>query len=291
MRGVKLFMKESLPAMIDYIKEVSTPSPEQFKSTSSANADKHDRISVMNALRERKSTMPTLHREALLFLPHLLDIPRHLAVLTSAVVRNSRLQRPRGNSHYSETLWLFTKSCLEVESVALKYVSQLRPRSHGARTQSVTNINTTPQQMFSHVESPQSSPVGLDDDSRRVGKKRLNTRGTRPSTAPSSPETETPWVHAWDNGATNPPLPSSPVDESYAHTTSGLGSMQTHLPLTATNTRRSASPEKNGLLKTSQHDQWSSVRTGDQEGSAGVLDASEDIKKRRRFLPGFLGKR
>ena len=109
--SVKKFVEDRIHAMIDYINEVSTPLPSHDNVSLHASADKHDRIQAMNALRERKSAMPTLHKEALLFLPHLLDIPKHLAILTSAVVRGTRQHRARSPQGTNELLETFTKSC------------------------------------------------------------------------------------------------------------------------------------------------------------------------------------
>ncbi|KAH8120325.1 GTPase activating protein [Phellopilus nigrolimitatus] len=306
MRGVKIFLKDSLPAMIDYIKEVSTPSPEQFRDCSPTSADKHDRIQVMNALRERKPTMPTLHREALLFLPHLLDIPKHLAILTSAVVRSTKYQRGRGPDNLSEPLGSFTRSCLEVEGVALRCVTQLgRPRKHGNRSQSFAHTNSSHHQTFSQAGSSQISPGGPDDNTLYTGKKRMTLRAGRPSTAPSTPDSDRQgsWRN-WDNSVDDSPLPSSPVLESMPRTSSGSG--HAYLPSSSLNAKRSTSLDK---AKSSEENSRNrrrplvsdDTRVGtldptflpaeDASDSVATTDASDDGKKRKRFLPGFLTKR
>jgi len=89
MRGVQDFLKDSLPAMIDYIAVVSTPLGET-SSTYGDGMNRHDRLKVVNSLRQRTKTMTVLDRESVPMLPHLLDIPMHLAIITSAVIRSSR---------------------------------------------------------------------------------------------------------------------------------------------------------------------------------------------------------
>lgn len=285
MKGAKTFIRDSLHAMEDYFKAVSTPSSEHFKSLSPSNPDEHDRICAMNALRERKSTMPTLHREALLFLPHLLDVPRHLAMLTSAVVRSTKYQRAKGSSRYSESLWLFTRSCAEAESTALKYVSQLRPR-HTTRSISVTHASSPHPQTLSQVDSFQSNSTGSDQTTKRNEKKRLTVKTTRPTTVPSTSDTDSPWENYLEYNAANPPLVSSPTGESIARHSSGSGSAQTQLTRTATSTRQTGSLDNDGGPER--------VARGKAEDEGDFVcspDALDDNKKRRRFLPGFLTKR
>ncbi|KAJ7786308.1 GTPase activating protein [Mycena metata] len=91
MRGVKDFLKDSLPAMIDYILVVSTPNRRIESESYSAEdpSERHDRLAVVNALRQRTSQMPVLNRESIP-MPLIPDIPKQLAIITSAVIRNSR---------------------------------------------------------------------------------------------------------------------------------------------------------------------------------------------------------
>ncbi|KAL5534237.1 hypothetical protein ACEPAG_699 [Sanghuangporus baumii] len=277
MRGVKIFLQNSLSAMIDYINVVSVPNPEQFKISSPTNTDKHDRICVMNALRERKSTMPTLHREALLFLPYLLDIPKHLAVLTSAVVRNARYQRSRGLSQTNESLRQFTKCCLEVENVALKYVSQLRPRTHGVRSQTITYVNSAHQAPASGTSS---QGLSLNEGSKRTGKRRLTARMPRASSPPSTPDIVSVSNTHLESNSNSPPLPSSPADEVIPRNSLGAGSARTQLTLTATRTRQSISLDGDETR-----------RAGDEGISTHTSEAPDETKKRKGFFRGFLTKR
>src|ERR1700744_1149782 len=92
MRGVKSFLVDRLPEMFEYILVVSTPRPEEPPQTQSEEA--HVRSRAVRALHERKKSMPELHRETIPHLPHFLDIPRHLAIITSSVSRYSRTSPP-----------------------------------------------------------------------------------------------------------------------------------------------------------------------------------------------------
>ena len=64
MRGVKDFLTDSLQAMIDYIIIVSTPEPGSKAPSTPSTSDKHERLRIMHALRQRSLNAPVLHREA-----------------------------------------------------------------------------------------------------------------------------------------------------------------------------------------------------------------------------------
>jgi hypothetical protein len=85
MRGVQEFLKDSFHGMIDYISIVSTP----VEGVPIGIDDKSRHIRhVTSDLRQRTRTMAVLNRESIPALPHLLDVPRHLACISSAVIRN-----------------------------------------------------------------------------------------------------------------------------------------------------------------------------------------------------------
>ncbi|EPQ60641.1 Rho GTPase activation protein [Gloeophyllum trabeum ATCC 11539] len=129
MRGVKNFLTSSLPAMIDYILVVSTLESEKARGPYQYSPDRHERLHVMNSLQRRGPGMPLLHREAIPLLPHLLDIPRHLAIITSAVIRHSRsYPRQSSNDPAEAPLDAFCARCFEIEQRALHRVSHLAAR-------------------------------------------------------------------------------------------------------------------------------------------------------------------
>ncbi|KAI0275066.1 Rho GTPase activation protein [Gloeopeniophorella convolvens] len=115
MRGVMSFVEEKLPEMLDYILVVSTPGPKETPQPQSEEAQ--DRYRAIKALQERKQAMYDLQREAIPPLPHFLDIPRHLAIVTSSIVRSARsLPVPQ-----DPDLADLYERCRDVEQQALYY--------------------------------------------------------------------------------------------------------------------------------------------------------------------------
>jgi hypothetical protein len=138
MRGVKDFLKDSLPGMIDYILVISTPVPDPYGAYpgpygpyTGPSEDRRNRLNIVDALQQRGATMPVLFREAVPLLPHLLDVPRHLAVVASAVIRASKgkQQRRKPSQPIDAQLDAFIARCFEVEETALHRVSQLASRA------------------------------------------------------------------------------------------------------------------------------------------------------------------
>ncbi|KAG7099214.1 hypothetical protein E1B28_001081 [Marasmius oreades] len=173
MVGVKDFLKESIPAMIDYLLIVSTPGPEDTRNGTSRSSD-HDHTKVVNSLQKRMSTMPVLYREAIPVLPHLLDPARHLAVITSAVIRTSRTYLSDTNAQESRDSPLeeLYSRCVEVEEKALYRVSQLAAQL-SANQRKVPKGNET-ETTFAFSPSSPTTPTSPH-----------STKSERPSTAPS----------------------------------------------------------------------------------------------------------
>jgi hypothetical protein len=125
MRGVKSFLEEKIPEMLDYIFVVSTPSP---KEASQQPSEAHVRSRAIRVLQERKQGMSDLQRESI---PHeqcFVDVPRHLAIITSEIVRHSRDVSPQDS-----TISDLFRRCRDVERRALYYVSRhSAPRGGGA---------------------------------------------------------------------------------------------------------------------------------------------------------------
>jgi len=135
MRGVKDFVTNNLAAMIDYIVVVSNPVPDQYVTLPVAGAlDPRDRTHIYDSLHERLPTLPLLYRESVPLLPHLLDVPKHLATLASAVVRST--QRPTtagGMANGRETarepeVKRLVDLAMQVETAALHAVGRLAPK-------------------------------------------------------------------------------------------------------------------------------------------------------------------
>ncbi|KAF8898740.1 Rho GTPase activation protein [Infundibulicybe gibba] len=185
MRGVKDFLRDRVPAMIEYLDLVSSPANDPGSLYPRAT-DRHDRLNVVNSLRQRERTMPVLDREAIPLLPHLLDIPRHLAIITSAVIRNSRGFCSNDSSDPGDqVLKDFCSQCFEVEEHALLRVSQLATKISSDRrplaSASWTQVSTPPVSPDHSMSFPVFSPTP----------KRRPHKSSRPSTAPSSSETDT----------------------------------------------------------------------------------------------------
>jgi hypothetical protein len=170
MRGVKDFLQDSRPAMIDYLVVVSTPS----KDVRQAKVpERLPRTNVAHVLRERETEMPVLYKESIPVLPHMLDIPRHLAVITSAVIRSSRAYREEAKNGQSidKSLEDFCARCFEVEEQALQRVSQLAAQLSASHRRPAASVDWTAQTPVSGLDS---SPSDSDPP-----------KSPRPSTAPS----------------------------------------------------------------------------------------------------------
>ncbi|KAG1841167.1 hypothetical protein C8R48DRAFT_781478 [Suillus tomentosus] len=127
MRGIKDFLKQNLP-MVDYILVVSTPIPLDPCSPHPGHpAHSHQRLNVISLLHERSTTMPVLERESIPLLPHVLDIPRHLARITSSVLRSARSADPKDKSSEGDNQHLsgLCAHCFDLEDQSLTRVSQL----------------------------------------------------------------------------------------------------------------------------------------------------------------------
>jgi hypothetical protein len=153
MRGIRNCLERNTVTMIDYLACVSSL-PDQFSPAANSSSflsgpDKHERLHVINSLRERLTgpgnTIPTLYKDAIPLLPYALDVPKHLAILSSAVVRNARtgaspgLYGTRGGSAGvgatpatattddagGWSLKRFSDLCFDVEAQALKSVAML----------------------------------------------------------------------------------------------------------------------------------------------------------------------
>ena len=172
--------------MIDYIVVVSTPLSEAPSSTNYPGDDmnRHDRINVANALRQRTKGMTVLDREAVPILPHLLDVPKHLAIITSAVIRSSRdlSARPRTGDAIDNVVDDFCSRCFEVEEDALSRVSQLATRlATESRRPSVPDISMAQDNEIPH--SPLATVTSTVISTQPPVSRRR--KSSRPSTAPS----------------------------------------------------------------------------------------------------------
>jgi hypothetical protein len=148
MRGVQDFLKDSVPAMIDYLASVSSPIGDTPLSNLAYDAIRLDRLDVVHALRQRSQRMTVLDKESIPILPHLLDIPKHLAIVTSEIIRSSKNYRSRPKAKDDITDLVveeFRFVCFEVEEEALRRVSQLATKLAEGRRPSILEVpSTTP---------------------------------------------------------------------------------------------------------------------------------------------------
>lgn len=192
MRGVKNFLQKNLSAMVDYILVVSTPIHDTCNPRSGHPAFSHQRLEVVNSLHQRGSTIPILEREAIPLLPHVLDIPRHLACVSSSLMRSARLVGSKVNSVENDHLSDLCSRCFEVEEITLQRVSQLATvQSHPVALRWDV---LRPHLLDETRHSPPSptSPIG-----------HARSQSFRPSTAPSSSDRPLP--------PSSYPLPDSPL--------------------------------------------------------------------------------
>ncbi|KAH8997302.1 Rho GTPase activation protein [Lactarius akahatsu] len=172
MRGVKSFLEERLPEMFEYILVVSTPGPEESPQTQSEDAQAGCR--AVRALHERKKSMSDLQRDIIPQLPHFLDVPRHLAIITSSVSRYSRNSPPPQDPILAD---LFSQ-CQDVEQQALSDVSrQIAPHVGGPIT--THPLASSEPSLPSAISSCETIPLSLGNSSR------MPSSYSRPMTAPS----------------------------------------------------------------------------------------------------------
>ncbi|KAL1719474.1 GTPase activating protein [Schizophyllum commune] len=269
MRGVKDFLSDSRPAMIDYLLVVSA-APDESYGPSTSSPERHARLNIMHCLRTRGAHMSVLQREAIPILPHLLDIPRHLAIIASSVVRHSREFREaaaHGKDGERAPMDELCACCLQVEETALQRVSQLVSRvsveQHG--------------QVRTHVAMPSASTVmstssSNDSPPASLRSKSKQRKMQRPSTAPSSPDTEdSPRRRMFCD-----PLPPSPV-RRYSP------SSEVHARPTAESTYR-----RPPHIRATSTDSIPSKASHDGAGSPSRMDYADELKPRRGLWRGIL---
>ncbi|KAI0094892.1 Rho GTPase activation protein [Irpex rosettiformis] len=201
MRAVRDFLVSSSPKMQEYLDAVSSKSSGAIEgSRSLSSAQRHDRKRLIHVVRHRGRSAPTLNREAIPALPQMIDLPKHLAVITSIVVRHTRRTLPTRTGAPGDRIFDdFCQKCLEVEEQALIRVSQLA--SHGKARR---KLSSTADLTF--LREPPDSPISPRSMQHRERKsslqgegRKLRRKSYRPSSAP---------------GDTSPHPPASPIEPS-----------------------------------------------------------------------------
>ena len=202
MRGIGQCIKQNTVTMIDYLACVSSL-PDQFSSSANTSSflsgpDKHDRLHVIHSLRERLTgagnNIPTLYKDAIPLLPYALDVPKHLAILSSSVVRNARSgtgvaygrSGTAGSNNEMDgwTLGRFSELCFDVEAQALKSVATLAQGAASAAAFNGHRMNRS---------TSVSSTGGLQNAGLSV---LTGSRGVTPTGSATTPTqtTQSPWT-------------------------------------------------------------------------------------------------
>lgn len=287
MRGVKEFLQDSRAGMIDYILVVSTPVSDSYGPQSGSTIDKHERLNAINALQQRSSAMPTLDREAIPLLPHLLDVPRYLAVVTSAVIRSSKGQQHRRKPSESVdgTLESFVAKCFEVEETALQRVSQLASQAsetHASKRHSSSPITARYRKPSLSSKSPTSSykPRKMSRPITAPSQSDLSdvSRGLSDS-SPSSPVSNAIVVPRLKTRVSNTDFsgqtPSSPEDKS------GTWSKRKNRLLNVRSTSTDSIPS---------YTPQSPADSTPTRATESQADTSDDNRKKKRFFGAILGR-
>lgn len=127
MTGIRDFIKDNMPRMMEYLRAVSTPRSSIY---SNHRFEDRDDRSVLNNLAQHKATLPVLERESVPALPHYIDPARELAIVASAVVRHSRdiNNKTKARKLGDVALERLCAACFEVEGEALQRVNELATR-------------------------------------------------------------------------------------------------------------------------------------------------------------------
>lgn len=194
--------------MTVYIVDVSTVTVDTEDGYHKA-ANTSEQMRIENSLQQRISTVGALQKEATPSLPHLLDLPKHLAVVSSLVARYSRSHADQfapldlsASPTKQDLLREFCLRCIDVEDKALFRVSRLaaKPKQHSVgQKRSMDAATATSSKHASPVFSPRDSKASA---ARKAPREK---RSGRPSTAPSP---STPSERSI-NDASVPPSPVS----------------------------------------------------------------------------------
>lgn len=297
MRGVKDFLTNSIPHMVDYIVVVSTPEPQSPSAAGSGSPppfDKNDHQRIMHALYQRGQTAPVLYREATPVLPHVLDLPRHLAVVSALVVRYARARgyAPLTHIHAATGDYFdeFCVRCLQVEERALLRVSQLASRPR--RQPSQPSVSSPLAASIPLPPSP-TSPMKIPGKwrERRISLpksprlKKFGRPSTAPGTADSSPHTESESMPMSPMSDPEPMLSHSAPDD--------VGSILP--PVRSTRSLRRPNIPFSRQLRSSSTDSVLGRRDGERlaRSSTRTQEASNDstddsTRKRKSILRGIL---
>lgn len=210
MRVVQEFISDSIQTMTVYIVDVSTVDTEDgYHKAPNTSHEPSEQMRIKSFLQQRSSTVGALQKEATPSLPHLLDLPKHLAVVSSLVARYSRSHADQfapldssASPTKQDLLREFCSRCIDVEDQALFRVSRLavKTKQHSVSQKRSMDAATA-------TSSKHASPVFSLGESKASAARKAprEKRSSRPSTAPSP---STPSKRSI-NDASVPPSPIS----------------------------------------------------------------------------------
>ncbi|TFY69240.1 hypothetical protein EVJ58_g517 [Rhodofomes roseus] len=294
MRGVRDFLTNSVPHMVDYIVVVSTPEPQSPSTSSPPVVDKSDRLRIMHTLRQRGLAAPVLYREATPLLPHVLDLPRHLAVVSALVVRYAHARNYTPSTyihsgtgdHFDE----FCTRCLQVEERALFRVSQLASRPR--RQPSQPSISSPLAASIPLPPSP-TSPMKIPGRrERRISlpkSPKLPKKSARPSTAPGTADSS-PYTEPESMPMSPTSDPEHMLSQSAPNAVESVPSPDRTRSLRRLNTPFSKQPRSSStdsaLTRKATGERITRTSTRTQEASNDSTDDS--TRKRKSILRGIL---
>ncbi|CCL98960.1 uncharacterized protein FIBRA_00968 [Fibroporia radiculosa] len=310
MRGVKDFLTSSLQGMVDYIAVISTPEPEHTRASASSTLDKNEELRILGMLRQRGLAAPVLHREATPIPPHLLDLSKHLAVLTSVVVRHSRSHnyvpsQPSSSAPASDSeqqFDSFCRRCLEVEEQALRRVSQLASRPGRRRDSSVST--SSPLAMSVPLPPSPTSPIQIPRRGRRISVlhgNRSTRRLPRPRTAPHEQDASGSQNTEASDDASVPQSPTVGTDYSGPTISQSAPDISAPVQSTRDQTRSLRSPRPSlthhprssstdsALMSRGMRERLSLVSSGTRKALSDLPD--DTTRKRKGIFRGILGRR
>lgn len=173
MAPVKTFLQETQPQMLDYIVAVS--SIKDVPRSTQRTEEQSMRHRANRALSDRKQRMPALHADALTLPPRAVDVPRHLAVVSAAIVRRPDTSKHDLSPHLEKLCARFA----DVEQEALWRVSSL------ATAPSMDNLSFATSTASASAQS-MSSDAYFTGGERPTRRKKPSLR-VRPTTAPGRP--------------------------------------------------------------------------------------------------------
>lgn len=267
----------------------------------------------MQSLRERARTLTPLTSEAIPVLPHLLDIPKHLAIISSAVIRHARTTRqsvatrraPLGHEPLVED---FAIKCFEIEAKALRCVSRLASPTTSApaavphsRRVSSRHSSNPPQDIpaTERIRRAPYTPVTDTHISHVSDSPHPRRKSSRPSTAPAAPSSSSSSIVIHTQIASPPSMasltmptfsrPSRPSVDSAATSPASSSTrflkpnMRTEqIPVSAVATSPPFPPSDSAALRRTLSQQLHPFHLNDNIETAAA--------KRRGFLRSFLSR-